>query len=74
MKEGVLTWDANAKRPDIRYFDGTYYGGLHCGDTFEALLMGKWLWVRIEFRHSTGTWYLFGIENGDDILWQTVRK
>jgi hypothetical protein len=73
MKEGCLIWDANAQRPDIRFTDGSYYGGLHCGNTLEAFLRVKWQPVRIEYRHSTDTWYLAGIENGDEILWLTVR-
>ena len=74
MKEGCLTWDANSKRPDIRHHDGSYYGGLHCGDALEALSRGLWRPARIEYRHSSGTWYLEGIENGGEILWLKVRK
>jgi len=37
MKVGILVRDTVAGRPDIRYHDGTFYGGLHCGDTLEAL-------------------------------------
>jgi len=74
MKEGCLTLDANESRPDICYDDGTYYGGLHCGDTLEALCRGKWQPTRIEFRHSDDTWHLVGIDNGDELFWLTVRN
>jgi len=73
MKEGRLIWDANANRPDIKYNDGTYYGGLHCGNTFEVLIRDEWQWARIELR-GNDTWYLDGIENGDELFWLTVRK
>jgi hypothetical protein len=74
QQEGCLVWDAHEKRPDIRHKDGSYYGGLHCGDTLDVLIMGEWRPARIEYRHRTDTWYLDGIENGDEILWLTVRK
>lgn len=74
MKEGYITWDANAKRPDIRYQDGSLYGGLHCGNTLEALIRGNWAPTRIEYRQSTDIWYLDGVEGGDEILWLTVRN
>jgi len=76
MKEGCLVWDANAKRPDIKYADGTYYGGLHCGNILEVLIRNKWQWAQIEYRQSidADVWYLPGIENGEEILWLTVRK
>jgi len=74
MKEGCLIWDANAKRPDILYQDGTFYGGLHCGNTLEVLIRNNWQWTRIEYRDSSDAWYLVGIENDEYILWLTVRK
>jgi len=74
MKEGYIVWDANSKRPDIRYNDGTYYGGLHCGNTLEALVRGTWEPTRIECGHSSEDWYLVGIENGYELLWMKVRN
>ena len=74
MKEGYLTWDSNSERPDIRYHDGSYYGGLRCGNTLEALIRGCWRPARIEYCHSSGTWYLECIEDGNDILGLTVRN
>jgi hypothetical protein len=74
MKEGCIIWDAIAKRPDIRYADGTFYGGLHCGDLLEVLVYNIWRPSRVEYCHSKDNWYLVGIENGVDILWLTVRN
>jgi hypothetical protein len=73
VTEGYIIWDANANRPDIKYDDNTYYGGLHCGNTLEALICDKWMPTRIEYSHSAKAWYLVGIENSYDILWLTVR-
>lgn len=74
MKEGCITWNASAERPDIRYKGGDYYGGLHCGNVLEVMICGKWQQTRIEYSHSTDTWHLVGIENGDEILWLTARN
>ena len=70
MKEGLIIWDG--ERPNIMYTDGTFYSGLHCGDTFEAYTQDDWRSVRIELRDD-GTWYLSGIDNGDMIRWMTIR-
>jgi hypothetical protein len=74
MKIGCLIWDSNAQRPDIKYQDGTYYGGLHCGNTLDALIRNEWQPTRIEYCMSTDTWFLAGIENGSEILWLPVRN
>lgn len=74
MREGCLVWDANAERPDIRFCDGTYYGGLHCGNTLDVLIRSEWLPARVEYSWSAGSWFLDGVENGDEMLWLTVRK
>jgi hypothetical protein len=74
MREGYIVWNGNAQRPDIRYGDGTCYGGLHCGNTLEAFVQGRWQPARIEYRHSADLWYLDGVENGGGILWMTVRN
>jgi len=74
MKEGILVWDAAAGRPDIRYHDGTFYGGLHCGDTLEAFTRTGWQSTRIELRGGIDNWYLSGIENDEEILWLKVRN
>ena len=75
MKEGILIWNENAGRPDIRYRDGTYYGGLHSGNTLEALIQGKWRPVRVEFNHFKDIWNLAGAAGYfDNILWLTLRN
>ena len=33
MRQGVLIYDQNTDRMDIRFGLEDYYGGLHCGDT-----------------------------------------
>ena len=60
MKEGVLYFDKPTGRYDVAFHDGSYYGGLHCGNTFEILDNGAWTPTRIE--HSRG-WYLAGHSN-----------
>ena len=72
MKEGCIVWDAINERPDIRYWDNTYYGGLHCRDTLEAFIGGMWQPMRVEC-DSTGMWYLYGPKNFYEILWLIVR-
>jgi len=74
MREGYITWNADSRRPDIKYQNGAYHGGLHCGNTLDVLIANQWQPTRIEYRHSTGAWYLVGIENDEDILWLTVRN
>ena len=73
MKVGQLIWDANTQRVDIVYRDGTFYGGLHCGDTFEVLIKDKWQATRIELRWPD-TWYLTGFKCDEEFLGLIVRK
>jgi len=75
LKEGAIIW--NGSRPDIRYSDGSYHGGLHCGDMIESLIQNEWRTTRIEYCQSSGMWYLVDLERYClivDILWLTVRK
>jgi len=75
MKEGYVIWDGSAERPDIRYRDGTYYGGLHCGDTLEALISGAWQPLRLEYSHEAEIWYLTGPAGCfNAFIWMSVRK
>ena len=37
-KEGTLVYDRQSGRYDIRFVDDSYYGGLHCGTTFDVLI------------------------------------
>lgn len=35
-KKGVLCYDRESGRYDIYFGNGSYYGGLHCGDCFDV--------------------------------------
>ena len=62
MKYGVLLYDTQTDRFDIRFDLTDYYGGLHCGTCLEVKLGGKWIQTRIEkARH----WFLEGIDTED---------
>ena len=80
MKVGKLYYDGSDNRLDIKFEDGTYYGGLHCGETLEYLkdnswTLGKWLPTRIEYDHSEKEWYLVGLYGAGEIPTEnTVRK
>ena len=37
MKQGTLIFDEQADRYDIRFDLADYYGGLHCGETFQIV-------------------------------------
>lgn len=38
MKQGALIFDEQADRYDIRFDLADYYGGLHCGETFDVMV------------------------------------
>lgn len=59
MKEGILIYDDDAERYDIRFDLEDYYGGLHCGECFEVFVSGQWQPVRIE---KYDDWYLVGLK------------
>ena len=40
QKTGALIFDETADRYDIRFDLNDYYGGLHCGDLLNVLLIG----------------------------------
>ena len=54
MKTGALIYDPLTDRVDVRYSDGSSYGGLHCGTTLEVFYNGEWIPTRIECE-TTGT-------------------
>lgn len=58
MKQGVLVYDAESERMDIRFGLLDYYGGLHCGECLEVLIDDEWIPTRIELGNF---WYLKGI-------------
>ena len=62
MKQGALIFDEYGDRYDIRFDLEDYYGGLHCGETFEVMVNGKWQPTRIEYGEN---WYLIGIRVND---------
>ena len=53
---GILIW--NGERPDIAFDNGALYGGLHCGECFDAKVRDVWIPVRIEMDED---WYLVGL-------------
>ena len=69
MKQGTLIFDEQADRYDIRFDLADYYGGLHCGETFDVLVGGRWRPTRIEMAEN---WYLVGIRT-DDLSGLRVR-
>lgn len=58
-KLGKLFHNKYNDRMDIIFSDGETYGGLHCGECFEAKVKGKWIQTRIEMSND---WYL--VESG----------
>lgn len=65
---GNLFYDAEIGRYDIRFGMDEYYGGLHCGECFAAMIDGEWVPTRIEMGEK---WYLIEIPDPLDGL--TVR-
>ena len=62
MKQGALIFDERSDRYDIRFDLADYYGGLHCGETFDVMVGGRWKPTRIEYGDD---WYLVGIRAAD---------
>ena len=69
MKQGALIFDEQTDRYDIRFDLADYYGGLHCGETFDVMVGGRWRPTRIEMAEN---WYLVGIY-ADDLSGLRVR-
>ena len=69
MKQGALIFDERSDRYDIRFDLADYYGGLHCGETFDVMVGGRWQPTRIEYGAN---WYLVGIR-ADDLSGLRVR-
>lgn len=66
---GTLVPQHGTDRLDIRFSLYDYHGGLHCGETFDVKISGKWVSTRIEFKED---WYLVGIDV-DDLIGLIVR-
>ena len=69
MKQGALIFDERSARYAIRFDLADYYGGLHCGETFDVMVGGRWKPTRIEYGAN---WYLVGIR-ADDLSGLRVR-
>lgn len=69
MKQGALVFDKQAGRYDIRFDLADFYGGVHCGQTFDVMVGGKWVPTRME---KAADWYLVGIR-ADDLSGLRVR-
>ena len=67
MREGTLIYDRQSGRYDIRYRQGGYYGGLHCGTCLDVLVGDSWIPTSIEYS-SCGAegWYLTGLRQHTD--------
>ena len=58
MREGVLVYDHESGRMDIRFDLLDYYGGLHCGEKLEVKIGDVWVPTRIELGDFC---FLYGI-------------
>ena len=58
MREGVLVYDHEKQRMDIRFGLLEYHGGLHCGDCLEVKIDDLWVPTRLE---KCDFYYLVGI-------------
>ena len=59
MKQGVLVYDPELKRMDVRFGLENYYGGLHCGTCMDVFMGSRWQPTRIEYDRD---WYLIGVK------------
>ena len=69
MKTGTLIPQRGTDRMDIRFDLSDYHGGLHCGETFDVKISGRWVPTRIE---KGKDWYLVGVDV-DDLVGLIVR-
>lgn len=56
MKQGALIFDERSDRYDIRFDLADYYGGLHCGETFDVMVGGRWKPPPALSTGTTGIW------------------
>ena len=49
MKQGVLVYDQQSERMDVRFGLEEYYGGLHCGTCMDVKVGNRWKPTRIEY-------------------------
>ena len=69
MQIGTLVPQKGTDRMDIRFSLNDYHGGLHCGETFDVKISGRWVPTRIE---KGKDWFLVGIKV-DDLVGLIVR-
>ena len=69
MKTGTLIPQRGTDRMDIRFDLYDSHGGLHCGETFDVKISGRWVPTRIE---KGKDWYLVGVDV-DDLVGLIVR-
>lgn len=69
MQEGKMFYNRQLDRMDIRFKNGSTYGGLHCGETMDAKINDIWVPTRIEMSRD---WYLIGLK-GLELDGMTVR-
>ena len=63
MRCGTLTFDPATERLDVLFNNGTSLGGLHCGDSIDVCVDGKYMMTRTEYNDD---WYLCGLfESGE---------
>lgn len=73
MKQGVLVYDKQSERMDVRIGLEEYYGGLHCGTCMDVKIANRWKPTRIEYRWGEKKgWYLVGIPT-DSLVGLMVR-
>lgn len=66
---GVLVYNKEMDRIDIRFGLDDYYGGLHCGQCLDVMIGRRWVPTRIEMANN---WYLVGIKT-DRLVGLRVR-
>ncbi len=57
MKQGVLIYDTESERMDVRFGLEEYYGGLHCGTCMDVFVGNRWKPTRIEYDWGDKGWY-----------------
>lgn len=72
--EGYLGYNSKKDRYGLLIRDLWEIDGFHCGECFDVLIDGEWVATRIEYSHSSGTWYLAGTElMGCDLEHRRIR-
>lgn len=61
---GTLVPQRDTGRMDIRFSPNNYYGGLHCGETLDVTINGRWVSTRIEMGNDCVLkWETIGISS-----------